>query len=61
MEVLKLRLVNFVLMAIILAASMVGKAAAADPPAPSPTSDASVMVPALFASVTALLFGLFFC
>ncbi|XP_068643082.1 arabinogalactan protein 13-like [Aristolochia californica] len=61
MEAFKYRLITFVLMAIVLAASMVDKAAAADAPAPSPTSDASVMVPTLLASVTALLFGLFFC
>ncbi|KAI3873060.1 hypothetical protein MKW98_006027 [Papaver atlanticum] len=41
----------------VMAASAVQNVAAADAPAPSPTSDAGAVVPAVFASFTALVFG----
>ncbi|KAI3877465.1 hypothetical protein MKW98_032549 [Papaver atlanticum] len=44
----------------VMAASSVQNVAAADAPAPSPTSDATSFVPAVFASLTALVFGLLF-
>lgn len=50
-----------VLMVAIVAFSAVGKAAAqTEAPAPSPTSDAAMFVPALFASVAALASGFLF-
>ena len=51
-----------VLMVAIVAFSAVGKAAAqtTESPAPSPTSDATMFVPALFASVVALASGFLF-
>ncbi|CAN7018513.1 hypothetical protein IGI04_021291 [Brassica rapa subsp. trilocularis] len=51
-----------VFMIVAVAFSAVGKAAAAtvEAPAPSPTSDAAMFVPALFASVVALASGLLF-
>ncbi|XP_018487300.1 arabinogalactan protein 12 [Raphanus sativus] len=61
MESMKMRLM-VVLMVAIVAFSAVGKAAAqtAEAPAPSPTSDAAMFVPALFASVVALSSGFLF-
>jgi hypothetical protein len=38
----------------------VQKAAAADAPAPGPTSDAAIFVPTFLASLAALAFGMFF-
>ncbi|KAF3521649.1 hypothetical protein F2Q69_00047101 [Brassica cretica] len=51
-----------VFMIVAVAFSAVGQAAAAtvEAPAPSPTSDAAMFVPALFASVVALASGLLF-
>lgn len=51
-----------VLMVAIVAFSAIGNAAAetAEAPAPSPTSDAAMFVPALVASVAALASGFFF-
>ena len=61
MESMKMKLM-VVLMVAIVAFSAVGKAAAqtTESPAPSPTSDATMFVPALFASVVALASGLLF-
>ncbi|KAJ6858401.1 arabinogalactan protein 13-like [Populus alba x Populus x berolinensis] len=59
MEALKMR-VFLAIMVVLMAASAVQNAAAADAPAPSPTSDASTFVPAAFASLVALAFGLLF-
>ncbi|KFK38701.1 hypothetical protein AALP_AA3G148700 [Arabis alpina] len=59
MESMKMKLM-VVLMVAIVAFSAVGKAAAQDAPAPSPTSDATMFVPALFASVVALASGFLF-
>ncbi|KAF3953060.1 hypothetical protein CMV_021456 [Castanea mollissima] len=57
MEAMKLRF--FVaLMVVLMAISSVQKAAAAEAPAPSPTSDAAIFVPTFFASLVALAFGL---
>ncbi|XP_058073759.1 arabinogalactan protein 14-like [Magnolia sinica] len=62
MEALKVRIFAVALMAVIMATSMIERTAAADAPAPSPTSDAtSLFAPTLFASLTALIFGLFYC
>ncbi|KAM3693086.1 hypothetical protein ACJW30_08G138400 [Castanea mollissima] len=59
MEAMKLRF--FVaLMVVLMAISSVQKAAAAEAPAPSPTSDAAIFVPTFFASLVALAFGLVF-
>lgn len=58
MEALKLKLFAVVLVAFL---AIINKAAAADAPAPSPTSDVTVFAPTLFASFTALLLGYFFC
>lgn len=50
-----------VLMVAIVAFSAVGNVAAqTEAPAPSPTSDAAMFVPALFASVAALVSGFLF-
>ncbi|XXG48514.1 hypothetical protein AAC387_Pa02g2942 [Persea americana] len=59
MEVLKIT----IFFAIVLMAMAMVQRAAADShsPAPSPASDAVVFTPALFASITALVFGFFFC
>ncbi|XP_024015449.1 arabinogalactan peptide 12 [Eutrema salsugineum] len=61
MESMKMKLM-VVLMVAIVAFSAVGKAAAqmSEAPAPSPTSDAAMFVPALFASVAALASGFLF-
>ncbi|OVA06367.1 hypothetical protein BVC80_8885g16 [Macleaya cordata] len=59
MEALKMR-VCLAVMAMVMAASAIQNVAAADAPAPSPTSDAASFVPAVFASLTAVAFGFFF-
>ncbi|XP_019101606.1 PREDICTED: arabinogalactan peptide 12-like [Camelina sativa] len=60
MESMKMNLM-VVLMVAVVAFSTVGKAAAqTEAPAPSPTSDAAMFVPALFASVVALASGFLF-
>ncbi|XP_026417911.1 arabinogalactan protein 13-like [Papaver somniferum] len=46
--------------ALVMAASTVQNVAAAHAPAPSPTSDAFMFVPAVFASLTAVAFGILF-
>ena len=46
--------------AVVMAASAVTNVAAAEAPAPSPASDATVFVPTALASLTALAFGLLF-
>jgi len=43
-----------------MAFSAVQQAAAVEAPAPSPTSDASLAIPAFFASVATLAFGFLF-
>ncbi|KAH0850238.1 hypothetical protein HID58_091289 [Brassica napus] len=59
MEAMKMMVV---FMVVAVAFSAIGQAAAAtvEAPAPSPTSDAAMFVPALFASVVALASGLLF-
>jgi hypothetical protein len=42
---------------VLMAVSAVQNVAAADAPAPSPTSDANTFVPAVLASLVALAFG----
>ncbi|XP_006413205.2 arabinogalactan peptide 13 [Eutrema salsugineum] len=59
MEALKMKLFVAVLVAMI-AFSAVQQAAAVEAPAPSPTSDASLSIPALFATVVTLAFGFLF-
>ncbi|KAK3017434.1 hypothetical protein RJ639_007592 [Escallonia herrerae] len=59
MEATKMNL--FVAIVVMLmAVSAVQNVAAADAPAPSPTSDAAAFVPAVLASVAAIAFGLLF-
>lgn len=60
MESLKASVIAAVLLAVAIAASMAGQATAADAPAPSPVSGAACVVPAAFASLAALTFGLVF-
>lgn len=45
---------------LLMAVSAVGNVAAAEAPAPSPVSDATVFLPTAFASLAALAFGLLF-
>ncbi|KAF3442225.1 hypothetical protein FNV43_RR16141 [Rhamnella rubrinervis] len=59
MEALKMR-VLFALVVVLMAVSAVQNVAAADAPAPGPSSDAAVFVPAVLASFAALAFGLLF-
>ncbi|KAG6750760.1 hypothetical protein POTOM_045272 [Populus tomentosa] len=56
MEALKMR-VFLAIVAVLIAVSAVQNVAAADAPAPSPTSDATTFVPAVLASLVALAFG----
>ncbi|XP_019057936.1 PREDICTED: arabinogalactan peptide 13-like [Tarenaya hassleriana] len=59
MEAMKMKLFLAVVLAAAMAFSAVNPAAASvEAPAPSPPSGASSFVPALFASVAALAFGL---
>ncbi|XP_010934741.1 arabinogalactan protein 13 [Elaeis guineensis] len=59
---LKLRFFAVAMLAVVMASSLVEKAAAADAPAPSPTSGASVAAPAAaLASLATLAFGYLFC
>ncbi|KAE8036933.1 hypothetical protein FH972_009564 [Carpinus fangiana] len=60
MEAMKLKVFVALLMVALMAISSVQKAAAADAPAPSPTSEAAIFVPTFLASLAALAFGLFF-
>ncbi|RWW72888.1 hypothetical protein BHE74_00019274 [Ensete ventricosum] len=57
----KLRLFAVAMMAVVMASSLVEKAAAAEAPAPSPTSGATTLASpaAVLASLSALLFGYF--
>ncbi|KAE8734630.1 Arabinogalactan peptide 14 [Hibiscus syriacus] len=57
MEALRMRLL-FAVAVVLMATSTIQNVAAADGPAPSPTSDATVFVPMVFASLLALAFGL---
>ncbi|KAF9688584.1 hypothetical protein SADUNF_Sadunf01G0003500 [Salix dunnii] len=56
MEAMKMK-VFAVLMVVLMAFSAMQEAAAADAPAPSPTSDATIFVPTFLASLVALAFG----
>ncbi|XP_020687467.1 arabinogalactan protein 12 [Dendrobium catenatum] len=57
-----LKLITAVLVAIVAASSLVEQAAAADAPAPSPTSGSVTTSPALvFSFLSALLVGHLFC
>ncbi|KAJ6877310.1 arabinogalactan protein 13-like [Populus alba x Populus x berolinensis] len=56
MEALKMR-VFLAIVAVLVAVSAVQNVAAADAPAPSPTSDATTFLPAVLASLVALAFG----
>ncbi|XP_059628769.1 arabinogalactan protein 13-like [Cornus florida] len=57
MEALKMKLFAAVVV-MLMAVSAVQSVAAADAPAPSPMSDATVFVPTAIASLAALAFGL---
>ncbi|XP_023635326.1 arabinogalactan peptide 13 [Capsella rubella] len=59
MEAMKMRLILTVLVAT-MAFSAMQQASAVEAPAPSPTSDASLSIPAFFASVATLAFGFLF-
>lgn len=59
MEAMKMKLFLAVLVAV-MAFSTVQQAAAMEAPAPSPTSDASLSIPAFVATVATLAFGLLF-
>ncbi|KAK2979146.1 hypothetical protein RJ640_029304 [Escallonia rubra] len=59
MEAAKMNLFVAVVM-MLMALSAVQNVAAAEAPAPSPTSDAAAFVPAALASVAAIAFGLLF-
>lgn len=50
----------FAVAVMLMAVSAVQNASAADAPTPSPTADAAGFVPAVFASLVAIAFGLFF-
>ncbi|KAM7524638.1 hypothetical protein LguiA_014540 [Lonicera macranthoides] len=56
MESIKLNLFVVVVM-MLMAVMTVQQVAAADSPAPSPTSDATVFLPTAFASLAAITFG----
>ncbi|XP_065853183.1 arabinogalactan protein 13-like [Euphorbia lathyris] len=56
MEALKMR----VFMAIVVVLMAISAVSAQESPAPSPASDATTFVPAAFASLVALAFGVFF-
>eukprot|EP00261_Vitis_vinifera_P014582 XP_003632717.1 PREDICTED: arabinogalactan peptide 13 [Vitis vinifera] len=60
METMKMRVLLMGVVMVMMAASMVPNVAAADAPAPSPTSDTAAFVPAALASVVALVFGFLF-
>ncbi|KAL9237765.1 hypothetical protein vseg_012275 [Gypsophila vaccaria] len=60
MESIKMSFAFIVAVATIFAAFAVNNVAAADAPAPSPTSDSAVFVPAVFASAVAVAFGFLF-
>ncbi|PON47540.1 Arabinogalactan peptide [Trema orientale] len=59
MEAMRMRLF-FALVVAVMAVSAVQNVAAAEAPAPSPTSDAASFVPAVFGSFVALAMGLLF-
>ncbi|XP_042516842.1 arabinogalactan protein 13-like [Macadamia integrifolia] len=59
MEALKMRLFAAVIL-MVLAVSAVQNVAAAEAPAPAPTSDAAIFVPTVFVSLAAIAFGLLF-
>ncbi|EXC34517.1 hypothetical protein L484_019114 [Morus notabilis] len=62
MEAMKknVMLALLVVVVVMMGFSGMQKAAAADAPAPSPTSDATTFLPTFFASLAALAFGFFF-
>ncbi|XP_018469403.1 arabinogalactan protein 13-like [Raphanus sativus] len=59
MEATKMKLVEAVLV-VMMAFSALQQAAAVEAPAPSPTSDASLSIPAFVATVATLAFGFLF-
>ncbi|CAF2150014.1 hypothetical protein BRARA_A01623 [Brassica rapa] len=59
MDAMKMRLFEAVLVAM-MAFSALQHAAAVEAPAPSPTSDASLSIPAFVATVATLAFGFLF-
>ncbi|CAN6555877.1 unnamed protein product [Malus baccata var. baccata] len=60
MEAMKMNLFVALLVVMMVAFSGIQQVAAAEAPAPSPTSDAFTFAPTFFASLAALAFGLFF-
>ncbi|KAM6546821.1 hypothetical protein CsatB_027557 [Cannabis sativa] len=59
MAPIRMRLFSTLVVAV-MAVSAIQNVAAADAPAPSPTSDATAFVPAVFASLGALAMGILF-
>ncbi|CAK9145892.1 unnamed protein product [Ilex paraguariensis] len=59
MEAMKMKLFVAVVM-MVMAVSAVQNVAAVEAPAPSPTSDATIYVPTIVASLSAIAFGLLF-
>ncbi|KAF3444391.1 hypothetical protein FNV43_RR14083 [Rhamnella rubrinervis] len=60
MEAMNMKLSVALLVVIMVAFSGIQKSAAADAPAPSPASDATLFVPTFFASLVALALGFLF-
>ncbi|KAK4378078.1 hypothetical protein RND71_004374 [Anisodus tanguticus] len=60
MEAMKMNDLLMVVMVVVVAMSGIQNVVAVDAPAPAPASDATTFVPAVFASLVALAFGLFF-
>ncbi|KAL7134047.1 hypothetical protein ABFS83_11G000900 [Erythranthe nasuta] len=60
MEAMKMNMFLVAVVAVAFMAAVQNVAAVHEAPAPSPTSDATTFLPALFASVSALAFGLLF-
>ncbi|KAK3037022.1 hypothetical protein RJ639_031596 [Escallonia herrerae] len=57
MEAMRMKLFAVLAVVMMMAISAVKGVAAAEAPAPSPTSDSAVLVPAAVASLVALAFG----
>ncbi|KAI3446379.1 hypothetical protein Pfo_003044 [Paulownia fortunei] len=60
MEALKMKIFLVAVVAALMALSAVQNVAAQEAPAPSPASDATTFVPAMFASVAAVVLGMLF-
>ncbi|XP_033513055.1 arabinogalactan protein 14-like [Nicotiana tomentosiformis] len=60
MEAMKMKIFMVALIMVLVAMSGIQNVAAMEAPAPAPASDSSIFVPTIFASLVALVFGLFF-